>query len=121
MLEPMTQMDKPLPALGKYILGVAIELDTMNTGDVPAIDPKTATEQQAHDLRARQAGPTLAGAVQSLRPSRYPDATSPISGTVRSAGEAPRYGDLPSVVALSIAPGVRRALIDLSLQRCVRT
>jgi hypothetical protein len=52
----MVQMDKPLPPLGKYLLGVAIALDTMNTGDVPAIDPKTATGQQAHEyLLDRQA------------------------------------------------------------------
>lgn len=43
------QMDEPLPALGQYLLGVAIALDTMNTGNVPAIDPKTATGQQAHE------------------------------------------------------------------------
>jgi phospholipase C len=49
LFEPMAPMDKPLPPLGKYLLGVAIALDTMNTGDVPAIDPKNATGQQAHD------------------------------------------------------------------------
>ena len=31
------------------LLGVAIALDTMNTGETPAIDPKTATGQQAHE------------------------------------------------------------------------
>ena len=52
----MVQMDKPLPPLGQYLLGVAIALDTMNTGHMPAIDPKTATGQQAHDyLLDRQA------------------------------------------------------------------
>ena len=56
LLDPMVQMDKPLPPLGQYLLGVAIALDTMNTGDVPAIDPKTATGQQAHEyLLDRQA------------------------------------------------------------------
>ena len=49
LLDPMVPMDKPLPPLGKYLLGVAIALDTMNTGDVPAIDPKTATGRQAHE------------------------------------------------------------------------
>ena len=49
LLEPMAQMDKPVPPLGKYLLGVAIALDTMNTGNVPSIDPATATGQQAHD------------------------------------------------------------------------
>ena len=46
---PMAQLDKPLPPLGKYLLGVAIALDTMNTGHVPAIDPRTATGKQAHE------------------------------------------------------------------------
>ena len=49
LLDPMVQMDKPLPPLGQYFLGVAIAMDTMNTGDVPAIDPKAATGQQAHE------------------------------------------------------------------------
>jgi hypothetical protein len=49
LLDPIVQMDKPLPPLGKYLLGVAIALDTMETGDVPDIDPKTATGGQAHD------------------------------------------------------------------------
>ena len=49
MLEPLVAMDKPLPPLGKYLLGTAIALDTQFTGHVPAIDPKTATGQQAHD------------------------------------------------------------------------
>ncbi len=49
LLDPIVHMDKPLPPLGQYLLGVAIALDTMNTGHVPAIDPKTATGQQAHD------------------------------------------------------------------------
>ena len=49
LLDPLVPMDKPLPPLGKYLLGTAIALDTMNTGHVPDIDPKTATGQQAHD------------------------------------------------------------------------
>ena len=32
----------------------AITLDTMNTGHVPDIDPKTATGQQAHDYMIDQ-------------------------------------------------------------------
>ena len=48
--------DMQPPPLGQYLLGVAIALDTMNTGHVPAIDPKIATGQQAHDyLLDRQA------------------------------------------------------------------
>jgi phospholipase C len=49
MLEPLMQADKPLPPLGRYLLGTAIALDTLFTGHVPEIDPKTATTQQAHD------------------------------------------------------------------------
>ncbi len=52
----MVPMDQPLPPLGKYLLGAAIALDTMNTGYVPEIDPKTATGQQARDyMLERQA------------------------------------------------------------------
>jgi phospholipase C len=49
LLDPMAPMDKPLPPLGQVLLGVAIALDTMHTGHVPTIDPKTATAQQAHE------------------------------------------------------------------------
>ena len=45
----LAPLDKPLPPLGKYLLGVGITLDTMNTGHVPDIDPNTATGQQARD------------------------------------------------------------------------
>ena len=56
LLDPLVPMDQPLPPLGKYLLGTAIALDTMNTGQVPDIDPKTATGQQARDYMAdRQA------------------------------------------------------------------
>ena len=48
MLDPITAPDKPLPPLGKYLLGTAITLDTINTGHVPDIDPKTATGAEAH-------------------------------------------------------------------------
>lgn len=40
---------QPLPPLGKYLLGVAIALDTKYTGHVPGIDPQTATGEQARD------------------------------------------------------------------------
>ena len=46
---PLVPMDKPLPPLGRYLLGVAIALDTKYTGHVPGIDPKTANGQQADD------------------------------------------------------------------------
>ena len=49
LADPIVPMDQPLPPLGKYLLGTAIALDTMNTGQVPDIDPKTATGQQARD------------------------------------------------------------------------
>jgi phospholipase C len=42
-------LDQPLPPLGKYLLGVAITLDTQYTGHQPDIDPQTATGQQADD------------------------------------------------------------------------
>ena len=46
---PLVALDKPLPPLGQYLLGVAIALDTHYTGHLPGIDPKTATGQQAND------------------------------------------------------------------------
>ena len=49
LLDPLVPMDQPLPPLGTYILGTAIALDTMDTGRVPDIDPKTATGRRAHD------------------------------------------------------------------------
>jgi phospholipase C len=49
LADPLAPMDQPLPPLGKYLLGTAIALDTMHTGQVPDIDPKTATGQQARD------------------------------------------------------------------------
>lgn len=45
----LVPLDKPLPPLGQYLLGVAIALDTHYTWHVPGIDPKTATGQQAND------------------------------------------------------------------------
>jgi phospholipase C len=41
--------DKPLPPLGKYILGAAMALDTRETRHVPGLDPETATIRQAVD------------------------------------------------------------------------
>ena len=49
LVDPLVPMDQPLPPLGSYLLGTAIALDTMHTGQVPDIDPKTATGQQARD------------------------------------------------------------------------
>jgi hypothetical protein len=45
----LVPLDKPLPPLGQYLLGVAIALDTKYTGHNPGIDPTTATGQQADD------------------------------------------------------------------------
>ena len=45
----LVPLDKPLPPLGVYLLGVAIALDTHYTGYVSDLDPKTATGQQAND------------------------------------------------------------------------
>ena len=49
MNDPLMRLDKPLPPLGKYMLGTAVAFDTMFTGHVPDIDPETATTKQAHD------------------------------------------------------------------------
>ena len=46
---PLVPLDKPLPPLGQYLLGIAITLDTEYTGHVPDLDPRTATGQQAND------------------------------------------------------------------------
>jgi phospholipase C len=46
---PLLPLDQPLPPLGRYLLGVAIALDTNYTGHVPDLDPRTATGQQAED------------------------------------------------------------------------
>jgi phospholipase C len=45
----LVPLDKPLPPLGQYLLGVAIALDTKYTGHIPDLDPKTATGHQAND------------------------------------------------------------------------
>ncbi len=45
----LVPLDQPLRPLGKYLLGLMVALDTKYTGYVPAIDPKTATGQQARD------------------------------------------------------------------------
>src|SRR6266571_5081341 len=49
LLGTLVSLDKPLPPLGQYLLGVAIALDTNYTGHVPDLDPRTATGQQADD------------------------------------------------------------------------
>ncbi len=49
LLGTLLPLDKRLPPLGQYLLGVAIALDTKYTGHVPDLDPKTATGQQAND------------------------------------------------------------------------
>ena len=42
-------LDKPLPPLGRYLIGLAISLDTAYSGHIPDLDPATATGQQAND------------------------------------------------------------------------
>jgi hypothetical protein len=49
MVGTLVPMDEPLPPLGKYLLGLAITLDTNYTGHRPDIDPATATGRQADD------------------------------------------------------------------------
>jgi phospholipase C len=49
LLGTLLPLDKRLPPLGQYLLGVAIALDTNYTGHVPDLDPRTATGQQAND------------------------------------------------------------------------
>jgi phospholipase C len=49
LLDPMVSIDQPLSPLGTYVLGTAIALHTMHSGQVPDIDPNTATGQQARD------------------------------------------------------------------------
>jgi phospholipase C len=49
LLGTLLPLDKRLPPLGQYLLGVAIALDTKYTGHVPDLNPKTTTGQQAND------------------------------------------------------------------------
>jgi phospholipase C len=49
MADTLVPLNKPLPPLGQYLLGVAIALDTTYTGHLPDLDPKTATGRQAND------------------------------------------------------------------------
>jgi phospholipase C len=57
-------MDKPLPALGVYLLGVAIELDKFNTGYDSGLDPRTATVAQADDYMNKRMGRIWPGLVR---------------------------------------------------------
>jgi hypothetical protein len=50
----LVPLDQQLPPLGKYLLGTAIALDTLSTGRVPDIDPKTATGRQAREYMAER-------------------------------------------------------------------
>jgi phospholipase C len=49
LTDALVPLDKPLPPLGQYLLGVAIALDTKYTGQKPGLDPKAATGHQAND------------------------------------------------------------------------
>ena len=57
-------LDKPLPPLGQYLLGMAIALDTNYTGHVPDIDPRTATARQADDYMNDRTARIYPGLVQ---------------------------------------------------------
>ena len=53
----LVPLDQQLPPLGKYLLGTAIALDTLNTlntGRVPDTDPKTATGRRAREYMAER-------------------------------------------------------------------
>ena len=63
-------LDKPLPPLGKYLLGVAIALDTQYTGHQPDIDPKTATGQQADDYMNDRTARIYPGSSRTLLTTR---------------------------------------------------
>jgi len=60
----MVPLEAPLPPLGAHLLGVAIALDTMNTGHIPDIDPKTATGAQARDYMTDRQARIWPGLVQ---------------------------------------------------------
>lgn len=63
----LVPMDKPLPPLGKYMLGVAVTLDTHYTGHQPDIDPATATGQQADDYMNDRVARIMPGLVREGR------------------------------------------------------
>jgi phospholipase C len=58
-------LDKPLPPLGKYLIGLAITLDTAYSGHVPDLDPTTATGQQANDYMIERTARIWPGLVTS--------------------------------------------------------
>ena len=45
--DSVVPMDRPLPPLGQYLLGSAIEIEKARGGNAPTIDPKTATGADA--------------------------------------------------------------------------
>jgi phospholipase C len=61
---PLVPLDKPLPPLGRYLLGIAIALDIKYTGHVPDIDPRTATARQADDYLDDRTARIYPGLVQ---------------------------------------------------------
>jgi phospholipase C len=57
-------LDKPLPPLGKYLIGLAITLDTTYSGHIPDLDPTTATGQQANDYMTERTARIWPGLVK---------------------------------------------------------
>ena len=51
--------DRPLPPLGQYFLGAALEIKPARTANGPEIDPKTATAKRSHRVLARHASREL--------------------------------------------------------------
>ncbi len=45
--DPVVPLDRPLPPLGKYLLGTALEIEKSRTGKAPAINPNEATGREA--------------------------------------------------------------------------
>jgi hypothetical protein len=66
LLDPLVAMDELLPPFGNYLLGAAIALDTLHTGHVPALDPKTATVQEARDYMIDRQARIWPGLVKHL-------------------------------------------------------
>jgi phospholipase C len=47
LTDPVVRLDRPLPPLGVYLLGTALEVEKSRTGKAPAINPSEATGREA--------------------------------------------------------------------------
>jgi phospholipase C len=47
LTDPVVDLDRPLPPLGVYLLGTALEIESLRNGIVPAINPREATGREA--------------------------------------------------------------------------